>query len=517
MRHTDKLSLMLFSFLLAMPAFSSAASFGIFNTVTNQIQQQIMGSWFKPIQQHAIHLFGILAALEMTWMAATWLLSKKMLEDMFPSLIKKIITLSFFLAILLHANTWLPDIFYSFLQIGDQVSGVNITPSSIANESYNAFMTIMGLPYVSVTHNAGGAISSLWAGNVSQFESDVGAAVKSAVIDANPFSQIAFFVLAFVVALSILYLAIEFMMVQIEAFVVIGAGVIILGLTGLRFTTKYASGYMDYSITLGVRMMIITLLAGFFQTYMLPDMQKALIDSGGAIQGPFIAMTIGLIIAAMVKKLPQIATSIMNGSSNMGSGDFTGPAKGAAITTAAVATGAVVGASVVGAAGMTASAGEMGASVGGANAVSGAGSMSGSSAAASGAPFDAAAGVPAPKYSPPPSDLGVPVPTTPMKVFPEFAQNTGSTTTRPAPASSGPVSGSDAAVNASSATSTGPGVSGGANTGSAAKPAPTAFQEGQDAFRSTQRSLNAIHDNIAHGPADTSVPASRGDLKHPED
>lgn len=517
MRRTDKLSLMLFAFLLAIPAFSSAASFGIFNTVTNQIQQQIMGSWFKPIQQHAIHLFGILAALEMTWMAATWLLSKKMLEDMFPSLIKKIITLSFFLAILLHANTWLSDIFDSFLQIGDQVSGVNITPSSIANESYTAFMTIMGLPFVSVTHNVGGAISSLWSGNISQFVSDVGASAKSAVIDANPFSQIAFFVLAFVVALSILYLAIEFMMVQIEAFVVIGAGVIILGLTGLRFTTKYASGYIDYSITLGVRMMIITLLAGFFQTYMLPDMQKALIDSGGAIQGPFIAMTIGLIIAAMVKKLPQIATSIMNGSSNMGSADFTGPAKGAAITTAAVATGAVVGASVVGAAGMTASAGEMGASVGGANAVSGAGSMSGSGAAASGAPFDAAAGVPAPKYSPPPSDLGVPVPTTPMKVFPEFAQNTGSTTTRPAPASSGPVSGSDAAVNASSATSTGPGVSGGANTGSAAKPAPTAFQEGQDAFRSTQRSLNAIHDNIAHGPADTSVPASRGDLKHPED
>ncbi|WP_291525258.1 P-type conjugative transfer protein TrbL [Acidithiobacillus sp.] len=517
MRRTDKLSLMLFAFLLAIPAFSSAASFGIFNTVTNQIQQQIMGSWFKPIQQHAIHLFGILAALEMTWMAATWLLSKKMLEDMFPSLIKKIITLSFFLAILLHANTWLSDIFDSFLQIGDQVSGVNITPSSIANESYTAFMTIMGLPFVSVTHNVGGAISSLWSGNISQFVSDVGASAKSAVIDANPFSQIAFFVLAFVVALSILYLAIEFMMVQIEAFVVIGAGVIILGLTGLRFTTKYASGYMDYSITLGVRMMIITLLAGFFQTYMLPDMQKALIDSGGAIQGPFIAMTIGLIIAAMVKKLPQIATSIMNGSSNMGSGDFTGPAKGAAITTAAVATGAVVGASVVGAAGMTASAGEMGASVGGANAVSGAGSMSGSGAAASGAPFDAAAGVPAPKYSPPPSDLGVPAPTTPMKVFPEFAQNTGSTTTRPAPASSGPVSGSDASANASPATSTGPGVSGGANTGSAAKPAPTAFQEGQDAFRSTQRSLNAIHDNIAHGPADSSVPASRGDLKHPED
>ena len=518
MRHTDKLSLMLFSFLLAMPAFSSAASFGIFNTVTNQIQQQIMGSWFKPIQQHAIHLFGILAALEMTWMAATWLLSKKMLEDMFPSLIKKIITLSFFMAILLHANTWLPDIFDSFSQIGDQVSGVNITPSSIANESYTAFMTIMGLPFVSVTHNVGGAISSLWSGNISQFVSDVGASAKSAVIDANPFSQIAFFVLALVVSLSILYLAIEFMMVQIEAFVVIGAGVIILGLTGLRFTTKYASGYMDYSITLGVRMMIITLLAGFFQTYMLPDMQKALIDSGGAIQGPFIAMSIGLIIAAMVKKLPQIATSVMNGSSNMGSGDFTGPAKGAAITTAAVATGAVVGASVVGAAGMTASAGEMGASVGGANAVSGAGSMSGAGAAASGAPFDYAAGVPAPKYSPPPpADLGVPAPTTPMKVFPQFAQNTGSTTTRPTPASSGPVSGSDASANASPATSTGPGVSGGANTGGAAKPAPTAFQEGQDAFRSTQRSLNAIHDNIAHGPADSSVPASRGDLKHPED
>ena len=510
MRRTDKLSLMLFSFLLAMPAFSSAASFGIFNTVTNQIQQQIMGSWFKPIQQHAIHLFGILAALEMTWMAATWLLSKKTLEDMIPSLIKKIITLSFFLAILLHANTWLPDIFYSFLQIGDQVSGVNITPSSIANESYNAFMTIMGLPYVSVTHNAGGAISSLWAGNVSQFESDVGAAVKSAVIDANPFSQIAFFVLAFVVALSVLYLAIEFMMVQIEAFVVIGAGIIVMGFTALRFTTKYTSGYMDYSITLGVRMMIITLLAGFFQTYMLPDIQKALIDSGGAIQGPFIAMSIGLVIAAMVKKLPQIATSIMNGSSNMGSGDFTGPAKGAAITTLAAAAGvATVGASVVGAPGMAA--GSMGG--GGVASSAGVGSAGGSGvgAAASGAPFDSAAGVPVPKYSPPPpSDLGVPAPTTPMKVFPQFAQNTGSTT-------SGPVSGSDASANVSPATVGSNTTQTAGNSTGNAVPAPSVIRQGRDAFRSTQQSLNATHENIAHGPADTSVPASRGDLKHPED
>lgn len=258
-------------------------------------------------------------------------------------------------------------------------------------------------------------------------------------------------------------------------------------------------------------MMIITLLAGFFQTYMLPDMQKALIDSGGAIQGPFIAMTIGLIIAAMVKKLPQIATSIMNGSSNMGSGDFTGPAKGAAITAAAVATGAVVGASVVGAAGMTASAGEMGASVGSANAVSGAG-------AASGAPFDYAAGVPAPKYSPPPpSDLGVPAPTTPMKVFPQFAQNTGSTTTRPAPASSGPVSSSDASANVSPATVGSNTTQTAGNSTGNAVPAPSVIRQGRDAFRSTQQSLNAIHDNIAHGPADTSVPASRGDLKHPED
>lgn len=512
MKRTDKWSFIVFVLVLATPVLSSAASFGIFNTVTNQIQQQIMGSWYGPIQQHAIHLFGMLAAIEMTWMAATWLLSKKTFEDIFPSLIKKIITLGFFLAILLHANTWLPDIFDSFRQIGDQVGGVgNITPSSIANESYTAFMTIMGLPFVSVTHNVGGAISSLWSGNISQFVSDVGASAKSAVIDANPFSQIAFFVLAFVVALSILYLAIEFMMVQIEAFVVIGAGVIILGLTGLRFTTKYASGYMDYSITLGVRMMIITLLAGFFQTYMLPDMQKALIDSGGAIQGPFIAMSIGLIIAAMVKKLPQIATSIMNGSSNMGSGDFTGPAKGAAITAAAVATGAVVGASVVGAAGMTASAGEMGASVGGANAVSGAG-------AASGAPFDYAAGVPAPKYSPPPpSDLGVPAPTTPMKVFPQFAQNTGSTTTRPAPASSGPVSSSDASANVSPATVGSNTTQTAGNSTGNAVPAPSVIRQGRDAFRSTQQSLNAIHDNIAHGPVDTSVPASRGDLKHPED
>ena len=512
MKRIDKLRFLLFVFLLATPIFSSATSFGIFNSVTTQMQTQIMGSWYRPIQQHAIHLFGSLAAIEMTWMAAIWLLSRKTFEDIFPSLIKKIITLGFFLAIILNANVWLPDIFASFLQVGDQVSGIgNITPSSIANESYTAFMTIMGLPFVSVTHNVGGAISSLLSGNISQFASDVGASAKSAVIDANPFSQIAFFVLAFVVALSILYLAIEFMMVQIEAFVVIGAGIIVMGFAALRFTTKYTSGYMDFSITLGVRMMIITLLAGFFQKFMFPDMTNALLASGGAIQGPFIAMSIGLVIAAMVKKLPQIATSIMNGSSNMGSGDFTGPAKGAAITAAAVATGAVVGASVVGAAGMTASAGEMGASVGGANAVSGAG-------AASGAPFDYAAGVPAPKYSPPPpSDLGVPAPTTPMKVFPQFAQNTGSTTTRPAPASSGPVSSSDASANVSPATVGSNTTQTAGNSTGNAVPAPSVIRQGRDAFRSTQQSLNAIHDNIAHGPVDTSVPASRGDLKHPED
>jgi type IV secretion system protein TrbL len=408
------LKMVLMVFALIIPALASAGtvSTGVFNTIEADMQTS-MQSWYGPMYNGAVATFTGLALIEITWLGAVWLLSRKTFEDIIPSLVKKLITLGFFYAILLNSATWVPDIMNTLMDMGQAASHMpTISPSQIAGDAINVFFNVFHQSMDAVTGNTSTAIVDIWSGNWAAAANSAKKAATALATDALAPGLVLGLdlIIGAILYLSIIYLALELMVVQIESFFVLSVGVVMLGFGGARWTARFVEPYLHYALATGMRLLIITLMAGFFETKLNPILNQTIVNGGGSLGSYFVALSLALVIAFLVKKLPNIASSILSGQSSLSGGELYSQG----VKTAAVAGAAVVAASVVGAAGVAAgSAGGM--SAGGAGSASGSGAGSLSASAASGAPVDPAAGVPAPKHSPQqPSDLGVPAPTTPI-------------------------------------------------------------------------------------------------------
>ena len=466
----------------------SNTSTGIFDNILADFGSAI-SSWYNPIYHVAVNTFTVLALIEITWLGATWLLSRKTFEDVIPSLVKKIITLGFFLALLLNSGVWIPDIINTFVDLGQNAGGVaHISPSQIVADGGAGFVNIVSGGAAGIAQNAPGVWSILF---------HPGHAAVTGVNDMA--TLIIMFAVGIMFFFAMLFVAIEYLVVQIEAFIVISGGVVMLAGGGSRWTAKYVQPYLDYAISVGMRLMIITLFVGVVVTKVEGQIVQMLSQGSSNLFNAVAAMGATIVLAVLAKKLPNIASSILSGSSSLTGQEM----NSAVMKTAAVAGAGVVAASVVGAAGVTAgSAGGMSAGGGGAGSAAGSGAEGGGGmppSAATGASADAVAGVPSPKYTPPP-DMGVPAPTSsgsnaPQTSSPAGGQSGGNPAPAPAPTPA-------------------PAPVGGSSGGS---PKST-WERAQDAAKNVYDGMNKAHEHFSPGAGSAGgVSAPGGGTKHLDD
>jgi len=82
-------------------------------------------TWSANIWPFANTLFGILATIEFAWSAAVMLLEKNDLQSWTSALVRKIMWIGAFYALLLNGRIWIPAIIDSFERIGQTASGFN--------------------------------------------------------------------------------------------------------------------------------------------------------------------------------------------------------------------------------------------------------------------------------------------------------------------------------------------------------------------------------------------------------
>ena len=328
--------------------------------------QNAMGQWESAATSAAATLFALLAAIEVTWTAIVMTLEKTDMQAWVATVIKKLMGIGIFWALLKYGATWLPAIVNSFIKIGQNGSNQTaLNPSSILVEGLNVsgklFSTAgqMGLSF------------------------DFGTALCLA------FAGIGIF-------LSFAIVCVHFVMAMVESYIVLGAGYIFLGFGGSRWTSSYVERYIGLAVNVGVRLMVLYLLIGLGQTFATQwETRAASIQyTSAGVQTAFGLLGSTLIYAAVCWTAPKLVGSIMGGSPSLTGGDLiaTGVAAAAAGLTAAaaLATGGAAAAGAlaeVGAA--TTVAGGGGAAVGGAAAGGGGGgaavASAGSAAGAAGA------------------------------------------------------------------------------------------------------------------------------------
>ena len=334
-------------------AFTPAAYAG--NGVLDQIQgafQSASTGWMSTALNLARPLFFGLAGLEFAWAAINYTLRKNDLGELITAMTLKILGIAFFAMVLTMAPTWIPPIINSFTQAGQTVGGGGAT--SISSSVGPSEILSTGIDTAAKVVSVANSINNgQTAAGVSIFHPGD----SIAAIGTNLLSAIFIGMSGLMILLGYLAIALQLLITTIESYIVIGAGALMIGFSGSRWTLPFAEKYFGYAVSVGIKLFTIYVVAGFGG-----QLGNIIIQHWASVQsmsppnntvGPIDFMTAGittLAYGAVGYMVPGIAGSMMNGSPAMSLANAGGAAGGMAA--APIAGGLAAGAAGMRAAGL---------------------------------------------------------------------------------------------------------------------------------------------------------------------
>ncbi len=354
--------------LLALAAGSAVAQ----STIPSQILQQyrdVRITWATNVWPYANTLFGLLAVIEFAWSAAVMLLEKADLQSWTAALVRKIMWLGAFYALLLNGRTWIPAIIDSFEMIGERASGAGgLSPSGVFSQGLNIAGSLMD-------------------------------SASTSAFFTNPGASIALVVAAALTVLSFIAVTIQFIVAMVESYIIVAAGFVFLGFGGSRWTAPYVERYIALGVSTGVKIMLLYLLigAGMDLAVGWQTMAAGVGTSPTPAMSAFEVMGAALIFMMLCWQIPKLFAAVLGGSPALTGGDLVSTVTTLGSAAVMVGAGALAGAGLL---------------AGGARAAAAGGSIAGGSSGAAGL-LGSGGGAPA---QPPPPSGGASSPGAPSQV-----------------------------------------------------------------------------------------------------
>lgn len=157
----------------------------------------------------------------------------------------------------------------------------------------------------------------------------------------EPGNAIALVISGFFIELCFVFIAAFIFVTLVESYFILNAGILFLGFAGWSGTRQYAINAMQYCMSVGAKLFVLTLIVGLVQQF-ASEWHKAYDHSTTA------ALTLaGLAFLAclLCKMLPDLIGGIMSGSSSSSGGSMVGAAVGMTAMTAGIAAGVAKGVS----------------------------------------------------------------------------------------------------------------------------------------------------------------------------
>jgi type IV secretion system protein TrbL len=330
MRWITRAAALLF-FVALLPAAAMAQTMGACSPTAGQggiltgLAHQFStttGPWMSTALQYAQGLFFALVGIEIAWSAITYVLQKDSLPDFVASLLLKILGIGFFYILLQpqYGPVWIGDVISSFVQAGSAIGGQSQFGPSDPSSVFNCGTDIANAMLQSISENKVGI-------NLGNILPAIEAVLASMICS-----------LGVVIAFAIV--AGQLLITLIESYIVIGAGVFMLGFTGSRWTLVFGEKYVGYAVSVGIKLFMLELIVGL--GYSLGQKWAALFSNGIAPPETYIEVVgAALVFGFLAWQIPSLAASLMNGAPRMTLGSFVN-------TAGAVAVGGVIAGSSVG-------------------------------------------------------------------------------------------------------------------------------------------------------------------------
>ena len=291
------------------------------SAILNQYRAQ-RTTWFTTVWPYANTLFGILAVIEFSWSAATMLLDKSDLQSWTSALLRKMMWLGAFYALLIYGRYWIPAITDSFELIGQNASGTGpMSPSDVFTRGIDIAGALM-------------------------------ATSSTAAFFTNLGTSLAMVFTGIITALAFIAITVQFVVAMVESYLIVAAGFIFVGFGGSRWTAPYVERYIGLGVATGVKIMLLYLLIGTgmnLSVDWMTDAQKIASNSSPAMSALEI-MGASIIFMMLCWQIPKLFAAVLGGSPALSGGDL-------------VSTGAFVGGGAIalGTLGMNALSGAVGA------------------------------------------------------------------------------------------------------------------------------------------------------------
>ncbi|MBV9719216.1 MAG: P-type conjugative transfer protein TrbL [Candidatus Eremiobacteraeota bacterium] len=299
----------------------NAGQGGILTGLAHQFSNTT-GAWMNTALHYAQGLFFALVGIEIAWSAITYVLQKDSLPDFVASLLLKILGIGFFYILLQpqYGPVWIADIISSFSQAGSAIGGQSQLMASDPSSVFNCGTDIANAMLQSISENKVGL-------NLGNILPAIEAVLASMICS-----------LGVVIAFAIV--AGQLLITLIESYIVVGAGVFMLGFTGSRWTLVFGEKYVGYAVSVGIKLFMLELIVGL--GYSLGQQWAALFYNGIAPPETYIEVVgAALVFGFLAWQIPSLAASLMNGAPRMTLGSFVN-------TAGAVAVGSVIAGSSVG-------------------------------------------------------------------------------------------------------------------------------------------------------------------------
>jgi type IV secretion system protein TrbL len=286
----------------------------------NDILQQFKNQrvlWTTNIWTYANTLFGILAVIEFAWSAAVMLLEKTDLQSWTSALIRKLMWIGAFYALLINGRTWIPAIIDSFSQIGANAAGMAgpLSPGDVF---------VQGL-------NIAGALMD---------------SASTSAFFTNPGTSMSLVLCALLIVISYIIITIHFIVTMVESYLVVSVGFIFLGFGGSRWTVPYTERYIGLAVSIGIKIVLLYCLISAGMNLGLGWIQEA--QTVGQSPHPnmvaFDVMGAALIFMMCCWHIPKLFAAVLGGAPALTGGDLIGTTTalvGAGLTAASLGVGAV--------------------------------------------------------------------------------------------------------------------------------------------------------------------------------
>ena len=288
------------------------------SAILNQYRNQ-RTTWFTMVWPYANTLFGLLATIEFAWSAAVMLLEKSDMQSWTSALIRKLMWIGAFYALLIYGRTWIPAITDSFELIGQTASGTGpMAPSDVFTRGIDIAGALM-------------------------------ATSSTAAFFTNLGTSLAMIFTGIITALAFIAITVQFVVAMVESYIIVAAGFIFLGFGGSRWTAPYVERYIGLGVATGVKIMLLYLLIGTgmnLSVDWMTDAQNIASNASPAMSALEI-MGASIIFMMLCWQIPKLFAAVLGGSPALSGGDLV--STGAFVAGGAVAVGSL-GLSAVGAA-----------------------------------------------------------------------------------------------------------------------------------------------------------------------